>query len=150
MLASTDPTAHPLLDPCYFSDPADMRAMISGVRLTREIFAQAPFDPYRGAEIGPGAEMRSDAEIAAFVRETAGTAYHPVGTCKMGSGKDAVVDGDLRVHGLEGLRVVDSSIMPTVTSGNTNAPSLMIGEKAADIIRQKHGYLSDATALAAE
>lgn len=133
-LRSDDPMAHPCLDPRYLSHPEDMAEMIAGVRYVREIIQQTPFDAYRGAEIGPGETIRSDADIAAYIRSQTGTAYHPTGTCKMGSTADAVVDGDLRVHGLEGLRVADSSIMPSVTTGNLNAPSLMIGEKAADII----------------
>jgi choline dehydrogenase len=106
------------------------------VRLTREIFAQSAFDPYRGREIQPGADVQTDGQIDAFIRAHVESAYHPSGACKMGSSDDplAVVDADARVIGVQGLRVVDSSIMPSVTSGNLNAPTIMIGEKAADII----------------
>lgn len=133
-LRSNDPLAHPSLDPRYFSHPLDLAELIAGVREVREIIRRAPLDPYRGREVGPGETAQSDADIAAYIRSHAGTAYHPTGTCKMGSTADAVVDGDLLVHGLDGLRVADSSIMPVITTGNLNAPSLMIGEKAADII----------------
>jgi choline dehydrogenase len=105
------------------------------VKLTREIFAQAGFDPYRGAELAPGPEVKTDAEIDAFVRETVETAYHPSCTCKMGSDDMAVVDGAGKVNGIENLRVVDSSIMPHITSGNLNAPTIMIAEKIADAIK---------------
>jgi choline dehydrogenase len=106
------------------------------VRLTREIFAQAAFDRYRNREIQPGAKCVSDEAIDAFVRERVDSAYHPCCTCKMGSPADplAVVDPQTRVIGVEGLRVVDSSIMPSITNGNLNAPTIMIGEKAADMI----------------
>jgi choline dehydrogenase len=114
-------------------DWVEMRAC---VRLTREIFAQAAFDPYRGREIRPGAEIVNDEAIDAFVRRSVESAYHPCGTCKMGALGDpmAVVDPQTRLIGLEALRIVDSSIMPSVTSGNLNAPTIMIGEKAADLI----------------
>jgi choline dehydrogenase len=106
------------------------------VRLTREIFAQPAFDPYRGREIQPGAGCMSDEAIDAFVRERVDSAYHPSCTCKMGSRGDpsAVVDLETRVIGVEGLRVVDSSIMPSITNGNLNAPTIMLAEKAADMI----------------
>ncbi|MCB1419653.1 MAG: choline dehydrogenase, partial [Notoacmeibacter sp.] len=106
------------------------------VRLTREIFSQAAFDPYRGREIQPGAHVTSDEAIDDFIREHAESAYHPCGTCKMGSANDnmAVVDPECRVIGVEGLRVADSSIFPRITNGNLNAPSIMVGEKASDHI----------------
>jgi choline dehydrogenase len=106
------------------------------VRLTREIFAQASFDRYRGREIQPGNEVRTDAEIDAFIRAKVESAYHPSCSCKMGGPQDpmAVVDPDTRVYGLEGLRVVDSSIMPSIPTGNLNAPTIMLAEKAADHI----------------
>jgi choline dehydrogenase len=111
--------------------------MRAAVRLTREIFAQRAFDPYLGPELAPGAEVDTDAEIDAFVRARAESAYHPCGTCKMGPGSDpsAVVDGACRVHGVEGVRVVDASVMPSIPSGNLNAPTIMLAEKAADLIR---------------
>ena len=134
-LASADPAESPRIRFNYMSyadDWADMRAC---VRLTREIFAQPAFDPYRGEELAPGASVQSDAEIDAFVRETVQSAYHPCGTCKMGTNAMAVIDPQNRVHGIDGLRVVDSSVMPAITTGNLNAPTIMIAEKAADAIR---------------
>jgi choline dehydrogenase len=133
-LRSSDPRAKPILQPNYLTtedDRADMRAC---VRLTREIFAQSGFDPYRGSEMAPGASVRSDDEIDAFIRAKADSAYHPSCTCKMGVDEMAVVDPETRVRGLDGLRVVDASIMPSIVSGNLNAPTIMIGEKASDII----------------
>jgi choline dehydrogenase len=133
-LRSADPGAHPEIQPFYLATEQDRREMREAVKLTREIFAQAAFDAYRGIEIQPGAAMRSDAEIDAFVRAKADSAYHPCGTCRMGSDDTAVVDGALRLRGVEGLRVVDASIMPSVVSGNLNGPTIMIAEKAADLI----------------
>jgi choline dehydrogenase len=104
--------------------------------MAREIFASVPLKPYVGPEYAPANNPRSDAEIEAFVRSNAETIYHPVGTCKMGVDAMAVVDPSLKVRGLEGLRVVDASVMPAVVSGNTNAPTIMIAEKAADMIRK--------------
>jgi choline dehydrogenase len=126
---------HPVIDPRYMSRPEDWFEMRQGIRHARALFAQPAFDPYRGEELTPGAAAVSDAELDAFVRAHAMTGYHPCGACKMGSGPDAVVDGELKVHGLEGLRVADSSIMPQIVTGNLNASSIMIGEKAADLIR---------------
>ena len=134
-LASADPAEPPRIRFNYMSHPDDWADMRAAVRLTREIFAQPAFDPYRGEELAPGAAVRSDAEIDAFVRETVQSAYHPCGTCRMGTDAEAVVDPQTRVRGIEGLRVVDSSLMPTVTTGNLNAPTIMIAEKAADAIR---------------
>lgn len=133
-LASADPFAHPHIDPNYLADPADVDALVAGIRMARDIVAQKPLDPFRGDELRPGASATSDDELATYVRETCETLYHPVGTCRMGPDADAVVDLDLRVRGVEGLRVVDASIMPTIPNGNTNAPTLMIAEKAADLI----------------
>ena len=133
-LRSADPTVHPEIQPFYLATEQDRREMRDAVTLTREIFAQRAFDRFRGAEIQPGAAVRSDAEIDAFVRAKSDSAYHPCGTCRMGVDEQAVVDGELRVRGLEGLRVVDASIMPSEVSGNLNAPIIMIAEKAADMI----------------
>lgn len=135
-LASSSPHDKPRIQFNYMSHPDDWTEMRACVRLTREIFAQAAFDRYRGREIQPGADITSDAAIDAFVRDKVESAYHPSCTCKMGSADDplAVVDADTKVIGVEALRVVDSSIMPSITTGNLNAPTIMIGEKAADII----------------
>jgi choline dehydrogenase len=136
-LRSRDPAEPPRIQFNYMSHPDDWGEMRACVRLTREIFAQEAFDPYRGREIQPGADCLGDEAIDAFVREKAESAYHPCGTCKMGARSDplAVVDPETRVIGLEALRVVDSSIMPTITNGNLNAPTIMLAEKAADLIR---------------
>ena len=135
-LKSLDPAEPPMIQFNYMSHSEDWTEMRSCVRLTREIFAQAAFDRYRGREIQPGTKCVSDEAIDAFVRERVDSAYHPSCTCKMGSPADplAVVDPQTRVIGVEGLRVVDSSIMPSITNGNLNAPTIMIGEKAADMI----------------
>ncbi len=134
-LASADPAAAPRIDPCYLREPSDLAPLIAGIRRARDIYAQAPFRAALGAEIFPGADCRDEQALAAYVRGAAETEYHPVGTCKMGTDAWAVVDPGLKVHGIEALRVVDASIMPTLVSGNTNAPTIMIAEKAADLIR---------------
>jgi choline dehydrogenase len=136
-LRSPDPAEPPRILFNYMSHPDDWIEMRACVRLTRELFAQRAFDAYRGREIKPGANCVSDEAIDAFVRENVDSAYHPSCTCKMGSPADtfAVVDPETRVIGVEALRIVDSSIMPSITNGNLNAPTIMIGEKAADMIR---------------
>jgi choline dehydrogenase len=138
-LKSADPREAPRLTFNYMSHPDDWTEMRAAVRLTREILAQPAFDPYRGREIQPGADATSDDAIDAFVRAKAESAYHPSGTCRMGRADDpmAVVDPETRVIGLSGLRVVDASIMPQVTNGNLNAPTIMLAEKAADMILGK-------------
>jgi len=133
-LKSTDPSVAPLIQPNYLEADEDRRALREGVRMARDVFAQRAFDSYRGPELMPGAHVRTDEQIDAFIRETAETIYHPVGTAKMGSDDLSVVDGQLRVHGVESLRVIDASVMPTLVSGNTNAPTIMIAEKASDMI----------------
>jgi len=135
-LRSTEPTAKPVIRFNYMSTQEDWQEMRACVRLTREIFAQSAFDPYRGTELQPGAHVLEDEAIDAFIRAKVESAYHPCGTCRMGRVVDplAVVDPETRVIGVEGLRVVDSSIMPSITTGNLNAPTIMIGEKAADHI----------------
>lgn len=133
-IASADPAAAPLIDPQYLSDPEDVRVLREGIRLTRDIFAQAAYDDFRGAEYAPGAAAQSDAQLDEYIRNTAYTLYHPVGTCKMGVDPLAVVDPQLKLHGLDGLHVVDASIMPDIVSGNTNFPAMMIAEKAAEMI----------------
>lgn len=135
-LRSADPKADPVIRFNYMSHPEDWEKFRHCVRLTREIFSQEAFDPYRGPEIQPGEAVRSDAEIDAFLREHLESAYHPCGTCRMGRADDpmAVVDPETKVIGVDGLRVADSSIFPHVTYGNLNGPSIMTGEKAADHI----------------
>jgi choline dehydrogenase len=136
-LSSADPLADPAIFANYLSAEEDRRALREGVRMMREIAAQPALTPYRGAEFAPGEAVQTDAEIDAWIRRTGETIYHPVGTCRMGADGDplAVVDAQLRVQGLTGLRVVDASVMPTLVGGNTNAPTIMIAEKAADMIR---------------
>jgi choline dehydrogenase len=136
-LRSADPADPPRIQFNYMSHPEDWIGTRACVRLTREIFAQHAFGPYRGREIKPGADCVSDEAIDAFVRDDIDTAYHPSCTCKMGSPTDpfAVVDPETRVIGVEALRVVDSSIMPSITNGNLNAPTIMLAERAADMIR---------------
>jgi choline dehydrogenase len=136
-LASTDPLDQPVIDPGYLSDPADLPQFVEGIKMVRRILSAKPLGDVVGRELGPGAGVRSDAEIAAYVRDRAsGTIFHPVGTCKMGTDAMAVVDPELRARGLDGLRVADASIMPTLIAGNTNAPTIMIAERAADLIRK--------------
>ncbi|HYM31674.1 MAG TPA: choline dehydrogenase [Candidatus Cybelea sp.] len=134
-LASADPAAAPRIDPNYLQSDADLQVLIAGVKRGREILGAKAFKSYAGPERFPGSPRQSDADIAEFVREAAETEYHPVGTCKMGTDPMAVVDPELKVRGIDGLRVIDASIMPTLVSGNTNAPSIMIGEKGAALIR---------------
>lgn len=138
-LRSADAMDKPVIRFNYMSHPDDWIEMRAGVRLTREIFAQPAFDPFRGEEIAPGADIVTDDQIDAFIREKIESGYHPCGTCKIGSAEDpmAVVDSELRVIGVDGLRVVDSSVMPSITTGNLNAPTIMIGEKGADHILGK-------------
>ncbi|MDN3525587.1 choline dehydrogenase [Halomonas sabkhae] len=134
-LTSRDPAAAPSILFNYMSTDKDWQEFRDAIRLTREIIQQPAFDDYRGREISPGPDVQSDAELDAFVREHAETAYHPCGSCRMGEGEDSVVDGAGRVHGLEGLRVVDASLFPVIPTGNLNAPTLMLAEKMADKIR---------------
>ena len=133
-LRSADPAARPLIEARYLSAPEDLATLLEAVRLSRRILAAAPFDAYRGAELFPGEEVRSEAALIAAIRAKAETIYHPAGSCRMGRGPDAVVDPQLRVHGIGALRIADASIMPTLTSGNTNAPTIMIAEKAAELL----------------
>ncbi|MGH6944438.1 MAG: GMC oxidoreductase, partial [Geminicoccaceae bacterium] len=136
-LRSVDPREPPTILFNYMATEGDRQEMRAAVRLTREIFSQEAFDPYRGAELAPGPDIQSDAEIDAFVRAKAESAYHPSCSCKMGLESEctAVVDAACRVHGVEKLRVVDASIMPSIVSGNLYAPVIMMAEKAADLIR---------------
>jgi choline dehydrogenase len=134
-IKSADPRAHPAIRFNFLADPIDRRTMVDGFRMMRRIAAAPPLDPYRGEEFSPGRDVERDDEIITWMRQNSQTAYHPIGTCRMGPGPNTVVDDRLKVHGLAGLRIADASIMPTMTSGNTNAPCIMIGEKAADLIR---------------
>jgi len=143
MAKSPDPLEYPAIRPNYLSDPNDMRVLIAGVRHTRRIFAQPALAPYTAGETVPGAAVESDAALEDFARGYGTNIFHPVGTCKMGIDPMAVVDPRLRVQGLAGLRVIDASVMPTVTTGNTNAPTIVIAEKGAAMI------LEDARARAA-
>lgn len=134
-LASPDPSQHPAIAPNYLSTEADRQVAARAIRLTREIVGQEPLARYRPEELRPGAMFSTDAELVEAAGQIGTTIFHPVGTARMGTDDRAVVDPDLRVRGMEGLRVVDASIMPTITSGNTNAPVVMIAEKAAEMIR---------------
>lgn len=133
-LRSTDPNDPPVIAANYLQHPDDIEVMLKAIKLSRNILKQPAFDRYRGDEVYPGKEVQSDEELRAFIRRKAESIYHPVGTCKMGTDGMAVVDASLKVYGVKGLRVVDASIMPTLVGGNTNAPTIMIGEKAADMI----------------
>ena len=134
-LRSPDPKDTPMIQMNFLQSETDVQKLVVGIKLLRNLFHASALDEFRGEEIAPGADKQSDEALEAYVREACDTVYHPVGTCKMGTDSMAVVDPELRVHGIEGLRVVDASIMPTITTGNTNAPTIMIGEKAADLIR---------------
>ena len=133
-IKSPDPFAPPAIQPNYLSTPGDRKVAADALRLTRQIVAQPALARFNPQEYRPGAHLTSDDELANAAGEIGTTIFHPVGTCKMGSDTDAVVDDRLRVHGLVGLRVVDASVMPPITSGNTNAPAIMIAEKASDMI----------------
>ncbi len=134
-IRSRSPSAQPAIRFNFLADPIDQQTMVRGLRMCREITNASAMDPYRGAEHSPGIEVESDDAILDWMRGHCETAYHPMGTCRMGPGPDCVVDDKLKVHGLAGLRIADASIMPTMPSGNTNAACIMIGEKAADLIR---------------
>ena len=136
-LASNRASDKPRIEANYLSDDDgfDLKMMVECAKVSREILAQAAFDPYRGAPIFPARDDLSDAELVEFIRAKAETVYHPVGTCRMGSDDASVVDPQLRVRGVDGLRVIDASVMPALPTGNTNAPTVMIAERAADLIR---------------
>ncbi len=133
-LRSNDPLEHPIIQPNYFEETEDMQTLLKGVRLVRQLIQTSPYQNADVVEEFPGAPVQSDAELFAYLREKLGTNWHFCGTCKMGIDPLAVVAPDLKVHGVEGLRVVDASVMPEIVGGNTNAPTMMIGEKAADMI----------------
>ncbi len=133
-LDSADPFDDPAIDPNYLATETDRRTMRDSVRMIRDIIRQNALAPFRGPEIMPGAAVQTDSEIDAFIRAKGETIYHPVGTCRMGADERSVVDETLKVRGVAGLRVVDASVMPTLIGGNTNAPTIMIAEKAADFL----------------
>jgi choline dehydrogenase len=139
MAQSPDPLQYPAIRPNYLSAPNDLRVLISGINRTRRIFAQPAMAPYSVEETLPGPAVDSDEAFGEFARTAGTNVFHPVGTCKMGTDAMAVVDPRLKVHGVAGLRVIDASVMPTVTTGNTNAPTIMIGEKGAAMIREDAG-----------
>ena len=134
-LASSDPLAAPLIDTNFLAEHDDLDRLIRGFKLAREIMRQPALTRFGGKESKNSARAQTDAQIEEFIRNHADCAYHPVGTCRMGAGPHDVVDDRLRVKGIQGLRVVDASIMPNLVSGNTNAPTIMIAEKAADMIK---------------
>jgi choline dehydrogenase len=136
MARSPDPFASPVIRPNYLSAASDRQTLVAGLRIARQIFQQPAIAPYCVAEIAPGSERISDEALLQYARETGGSVYHPVGTCRMGEDEEAVVDSRLRVRGLEGLRVIDASVMPTLTTGNTQAPTIMIAEKGAAMLRE--------------
>jgi choline dehydrogenase len=141
-LRSLDPKDAPVMLMNYLQSDVDVQKLVAGIKLMRQLLQSSFFDEFRGKEIVPSTDVTSDEALEAYIREACSTVYHPVGTCKMGTDPMAVVDPELRVHKVEGLRVVDASIMPTITTGNTNAPTIMIGEKAADLIKAT-GYVSN-------
>ncbi len=134
-LQSTDALQAPAIDPAFLAEADDLRRMVRGFRLMRAILQQPALAQYGGRELAASAQAQSDQQIEAFIRSHADTIYHPVGSCRMGPGPKDVVDAELRVHGVQGLRVVDASVMPRIVGGNTNAPVIMIAEKASDLIR---------------
>ncbi|MBP2839297.1 GMC family oxidoreductase N-terminal domain-containing protein [Pseudomonas sp. PNP] len=135
-LASSNPLDAPLFHPAYFSDERDVRRQVAGLRLLRQIMQTAPMNTRVVEEIKPGLSCSSDEQLFDYLKQTGGTGWHPVGTCKMGNDEHSVVDAQLQVRGLRRLRVIDASIMPVIPTGNTNAPCIMIGEKGADMIRE--------------
>ena len=137
-LASPDALVHPRIEARDLSHESERQRLLTAVMKAREILAQPAFKPHRGEEMLPGAELKSDEELTEWIRQKAETIYHPVGTCKMGVDAAAVVDLQLKVRGVEGLRVVDASVMPTLIGGNTNAPTTMIAEKGAEAILAAH------------
>ena len=136
MAVSADPLVRPAIKPNYLSAPGDLRVALAGLGLARAIFAQPPFAEHSAGEIVPGPSVTTEAGLTEYIRANGTTIYHPVGTCKMGEDPQAVVDSRLRVRGLSGLRVIDASIMPAVTTGNTNAPTIMIAEKGAAMVKE--------------
>lgn len=137
-LRNSDPRALPMIDPNFLADPDDLRVSVEGIRISRDILAQASLSKYIHEVSYPDTKITTQAELEAYARQYGRTSYHPVGTCKMGGDEMSVVGPDLRVHGLEGLRICDSSVMPSLIGSNTNAPTIMIAERAADLLRGPH------------
>jgi len=135
-LRSPDPADAPAVHPNYLATETDQRTIVAGLKLCRQILANPHLQHFIASEFQPGPEIQSDEQLLDYARRRGGTVYHPTSTCKMGSDPMSVVDAELRVHGIGGLRVADASIMPTVVSGNTNAATIMIGEKVADMVRR--------------
>jgi choline dehydrogenase len=135
-IRSADPLAAPRIETNYLATQADRDALVGALRIAREIYAQSPFRELWDEEVKPGPAVTTDAELLQYARNTGGTVFHATGTCRMGTDDLAVVDPQLRVRGVERLRVIDASVMPTVTSANTNAAALMIGEKGAALVRE--------------
>ena len=133
-IRAVDPAVHPAIKPNYLSDTLDQQVMVAGLRMGRKIAASPALSRLIKREATPGIHLQTDQELLSYAEQNGQPGYHPVGTCSMGRDRSSVVDPRLRVHGIEGLRVVDASIMPRLVSGNTNAPAIMIGEKAADMI----------------
>jgi choline dehydrogenase-like flavoprotein len=153
-LRSADPRDLPVVDPNFLADPYDLRTSVEGLRQSREIMRQSAFAKYLRQEHFPGSGVHAQAELETYARQYGRTSYHPVGTCRMGGDAQSVVDPQLRVRGIAGLRICDSSVMPRLVSSNTNAPSIMIGEKAAELVRgiaavQQSGAASRPVAAAA-
>ena len=136
-LASADPTAAPLLDPAYLAEQADRDLLLEGIALVREVMADRAIAPTITAELSPGPEYPDRKALAAELPNRATTVYHPVGSCRMGVDEQAVVDPELRVRGIDGLRVADTAVMPSITGGNTNAPAMMIGERCAELMLEE-------------
>jgi choline dehydrogenase len=140
-LASNDPLQHPIIDPAYLAEQADSDLLLEGIKLIREVMAHSSIKGGVDLELSPGADYFDDAAMAAELPNRATTVYHPVGTCRMGVDERAVVDPELRVRGIDGLRVADTAIMPSITGGNTNAPAMMIGERCAELILRDASFL---------
>jgi choline dehydrogenase/4-pyridoxate dehydrogenase len=136
-LRSANPADRVRIHQNFLSDERDLPVLRAGLKLMRDVASQRALDAFRGREIGPGAEITSDADLDAYIRSAGATAHHPCGTCRMGAGPDAVVDATLRVHGVDGLRIADASVMPDLVGGNINATVIAIAEKAADLIQGK-------------
>jgi choline dehydrogenase len=136
-IRSADPTEHPRIVANYLDDVHDRRLLVDGLRFARALLDTEPLKNFVASEYLPGSECRTDEQLLSFTRMRGGSIYHPVGTCRMGADEGAVVDTELRVRGVAGLRVVDASVMPTITRSNTHAPTMMIAEKASDMILGK-------------